>query len=591
MKYCFAILSIFFCLTCFAADGPKSPISKNDQKAAEKEFKSAMELQKSGKPQEALLAVTKAAQLVPGNMEYITMAEMLRQQIIGQLLEQGNRLAEAGDTSGAAEKFHTALGIDPMNAYIAQRLHDVSPPDPDPEHTHTLELLASVEQINLQPAPGKKNFHLQGDVKQIYRQIGDAFGITMQFDQGTNSRVLRFDLDNVDFYTVMDLVGKMTKTFWAPMSSREAIVANDTQEMRKQYERMTLRTLYVPNVVAPTELNDLLNVVRTIFDMRLVSMQPGQNTITVRGPQEQVAAITSLLNNLMDARPELLIDVKEYELDTDKLRNMGINLPTDFQVFSIPSEIRRVLGPDAQSIINQLNQTGTINPAGISASDLSNLAGSPLLAPFLFFGKGQGLTGFTVPSISGTLNMNNSASYNLEHMTLRATDGEAATFMVGTKFPVVNSTFSNIAVSTNGATQIGNTPQFTYVDLGITLKATPHYHSDGRVTLLLDMAIQSLGTQQVNSIPDILTRSYKGTITVSDGEPSVVMGAITDQELRNIQGLPVLSQLPVLNTFLSGTNPQKKEHIHNEVLVVITPHVVSKPFHDQGSSVFWNVGP
>lgn len=589
MKYCFAILSLFFCLACSAADGPKSPVSKNDQKLAEKEFKSAMELQKSGKPEEALLAVTKATQLVPGNMEYITTAEMLRQQIIGQLLEQGNRLAEAGDTSGAAEKFRTALGIDPMNAYIAQRLHDVAPPDPDSEHTHTLELLASVDQINLQPSPGKKNFHLQGDVKQIYRQIGDAFGITMQFDQSTSARSLRFDLDNVDFYTVMGLVGKMTKTFWAPMSSREAIVANDTQEMRKQYERMTLRTFYIPNVVTPTELNDLLNVVRTIFDMRLVSMQPGQNTITMRGPQEQVAAIASLLSNLMDAKPELLVDVKEYEIDTDKLRNIGLKLPTDFQVFSIPSEIRRVLGPDAQSIINQLNQTGTINPAGISASDLSNLAGSPLLAPFLFFGKGQGLTGITVPSISGTLSLNNSSSYNLEHMTLRATDGEAATFMVGTKFPVVNSTFSNVAVSTSGATQIGNTPQFTYVDLGITLKATPHYHSDGRVTLLLDMAIQSLGTQQINSIPDILTRSYKGTITVSDGEPSVIMGAITEQELRSVQGLPVLSQLPVLNTFLSGAN--SKERIHNEVLVVITPHVVSKPFHDKGSSVFWDVGP
>src|SRR5262249_20656418 len=107
---------------------------------------------------------------------------------------------------------------------------------------------------------------------------------------------------------------------------------------------------------------------------------------------------------------------------------------------------------------------------------------------------------------------------------LRATDGEAVTFMVGTKFPVVNSTFTNVAVSSAGQTQIGNTPQFTYVDLGVVLKTTPHYHSDGRVTLLMDLSIQALGTQQINSIPDILTRSYKGTITVNDGEPSAIMG-------------------------------------------------------------------
>jgi len=290
----------------------------------------------------------------------------------------------------------------------------------------------------------------------------------------------------------------------------------------------------------------------------------------------------------MDAKPELMLDVKEYEIDTDRLRDTGLNLPTSFQVFSIPSEIRKALGPDAQSVIDQLNKTGTIDPSKISASSLSNLAGSPLLAPFLFFGKGQGLTGFTVPSISGKLSMNSSTATSLEHMTLRAIDGEAATFRVGTRFPVVNSTFSNVAFSTRGQINIGNTPQFTYEDLGITLKTTPHYHSNGDVTLILDLQIQGLGTLQINSIPDITTRSYKGTITIQDGEPSLIMGTVTEQELRSTQGLPLLSQLPGLKTLASANS---KDRIHNELLIVITPHVVRKPFHDKGSSVLWTVTP
>ncbi len=92
-------------------------------------------------------------------------------------------------------------------------------------------------------------------------------------------------------------------------------------------------------------------------------------------------------------------------------------------MFSIPSEIRKVLGPDAQSVIDELNRTGTIDPSKISASSLSNLAGSPLLAPFVFFGKGLGLTGITVPSISAKLSMNSSTATTLEHMTMRAIDG------------------------------------------------------------------------------------------------------------------------------------------------------------------------
>ncbi|HEY1940176.1 MAG TPA: type II and III secretion system protein [Candidatus Angelobacter sp.] len=588
MKISFAILSLFFCLACLAAEKPKPAISKADKKAAEKEFKNAQDLQRAGKPEDALLAITKASQFEPQNLEFITMAEVLRQQIVGQHVEEGNRLAAAGDTGGALQRFHIASAMDPQNAYVAQRIHDVAPPDDDPDHKHVLELLASVDQINLQPNPGKKSFHLQGDTRQLYTQIGTAFGIFMQFDQGLNSRVVHFDLDNVDFYTATSIAGKMTKTFWAPISAHEAIVATDSADTRKQYERMALRTFYVGNVSTQTDLNDLVNVMRNIFDMKLVSIQPAKNTITVRAPRESVEAAASLLDNLMDAKPELLLDIKEYEIDTNRLRAMGLDLPTSFQVFSIPSEIRRVLGPDAQSVIDQLNKTGAIDPNSISPSALSNLAGSPLLIPFLFFGKGQGLTGITVPGIKASLSFNASTATNLEHMTLRAIDGEAATFLVGTKFPIINSTFSDVAVSTRGQVQVGSTPQFTYEDLGISLKTTPHYHSNGDVTLGVELKVQALGALQINNIPDITTRSYQGTITVHDGEQSVIMGSLSEQEIRSVQGLPIVSMLPFLGSVL-GTN--SKERDYSEVLFVITPHVVRKPFRDKGSSVFWNVGP
>jgi general secretion pathway protein D len=592
MKIWFAILSLFFCLACLAADQPKSVatplVSKEDKKNAEKEFKNAQDLQRAGKPDEALIAVLKAQELMPGNVEFMTMGEMLRQQIVGNHMEAGNHLAAAGDPVGAAQRFRMALAIDPQNANAAQRLRDVEPPDGDAGHKHVLQLLASVDQINLQPAAGRKSFHLQGDTRQLYTQIGAAFGVSMQFDQNLASRVIRFDLDNVDFYTATDVVGKMTKSFWSPVSSHDAMVASDTVETRKQYERLALRTFYIGNVSAQTDLNDLVNVMRTILDMKLVSIQPSQNTITVRAPREQVEEAASLLDNLMDAKPEMSLEVTEYEIDTDRLRDMGLNLPTSFQVFNIPSEIRRVLGSDAQSVIDQLNRTGTIDPSTISPSALANLAGSPLLGPFLIFGKGNGLTGITAPPITAKLAFNSSIATNLEAMTLRAIDGEAATFRIGTKFPIVSSTFSNVALSTRGQVQVGNTPQFTYEDLGITLKATPHYHANGDITLAMDLKIEGLGTQQINSIPDITSRAYVGTITVHDGEQSVITGLLSEQELRSVQGLPILSSLPGLKNVLSSAS---KERIHNEILIVVTPHVVRKPFHDRGSSVFWNVGP
>ncbi|HKT49505.1 MAG TPA: hypothetical protein VJV96_04380 [Candidatus Angelobacter sp.] len=583
MKWTCTILLLFLSLAAFAEDKPQ-PVSKQDQKMAAERFKSAQELQKAGKVEDALLAATDASRLVPSNTEYMLTREMLRQQIVSSYLNKGNALAAIGNNKAAAEQFKEALARDPENSYVQQRLRDVT--DDNPDQQRVMQLLAGVNSIDLQPLPGKKSIHAGPDMRSVYTKIGEVFGVMFDFDQGITNRQVRLDLDNVDFYTVTDLLGKMTKTFWAPVSNKEAIVANDSQEMRTAYERMAVRTFYVANVSGQTDLTDLANMMRVIFDMKFVSVDAGHSTITVRAPQEQVAAVASFIDNVMDAKPEIMLVVNEYEFDADKLLNYGINLPTDFTVFNIPSEIRRVLGGDAQAVIDQLNNNGTIDPSKIPTSDLANLQGSPLLQPFVFFGKGLGLTGIVVSPITAQLSATNSSASSLEHVNLRAIDGEPATVRVGTKFPVVTANFSTIAVSVTGASNAAVTPQFQYVDLGLTLKVTPHWQSAGDIKLDIELEIQGLGAQTLNGIPEITNRSYKGNITARAGEPSVVGGSITDQELHSTRGYPGISQLPVLSSIM---NTNSRERSHNEILFVVTPYVIRKPFHDRGASALWSV--
>lgn len=583
MKWTCAILLLFLSLTVFAQDKPH-PVSKQDQKMAAERFKRALELRKDGKVEDALLAATDASRLVPSNTEYMLTREMLRQQIVGNYLNKGNALAAVGNNKAAAEQFKEALARDPQNSYVQQRLRDVT--DDNADQHRVMELLAGVNSIDLQPLPGKKSIHAGPDMRSVYTKIGQVFGVTFDFDQSVTSRQLRLDLDDVDFYTVTDLLGKMTKTFWAPVSSKEAIVANDTQDMRTAYERMAVRTFYVANVTSQTDLTDLANMMRVIFDMKFVSVDAGHSTITVRAPKDQVDAVARFIDNVMDAKPEIMLVVNEYEFDTDKLLNYGLNLPTDFTVFNIPSEIRRVLGGDAQAVIDALNKNGTIDPSQIPAGDLANLQGSPLLQPFIFFGKGLGLTGIIVSPVSGQLSATHSSSSTLEHVNLRAIDAEPATVRVGTKFPVVTANFSTVAVSASGVSNAAVTPQFQFVDLGLTLKVTPHWQSAGDIKLDLELEIQGLGAQTLNGIPEITSRSFKGNITARQGEPSVIGGSITDQELRSTRGYPGISQLPLLRNIL---NTNSSDRSHNEILFVVTPYVIRKPFHDHGASALWSV--
>jgi general secretion pathway protein D len=586
MKRLLYILMVVLCLAAVSAAGKKDGgVSKKDHEAAEQEYKHAVEMQKAGQLEQAIAAATRAALYEPSNVGYATLREVLKQQVINGFLDRGNSLAEAGDREGAAAQFKLGLAEDPHNTYLQQRLRDVLP-EAKSEHERVAELLASVDDINLTPQPGKRTLHLSGDTRSVYTQLGKIFGITFQFDTNFITRRMQFDVDNVDFFFAAQLLGKMTKTFWSPLTAEDALVANDTQENRTAYERMSMRSFYVGGLSSPNDLNDIANVLRTILDIRFVIVEPSKNVISVRAPREKVAIASSLLDSLLDVRPEIMLEVNEYEIDSDNLRQYGLSLPTSFQVFNIPSEIRRVLGSDAQPVIDQLNKTGTIDPSKISPSALSNLAGSPLLLPFLFFGKGLSLTGFTVPSISGRLSQTKSYSSNTERAQLRAVDGESATFRVGSKFPVVSSNFNTVAISARGAISAGSVPQFTFVDLGLTLKVTPHYHADGDVKLDFEMEIQGLGAVSINSIPELTTRSFKGNITTVEGEPSVVMGLLTDSETKSTSGYPGIGQIPDLQAVL---NSNDRDRAHTEIIVVVTPRVVRKPFHDKGASVFWNV--
>src|SRR5215471_13041842 len=249
MRHWLSILLFLGCLMCAAKEKPRPGPSQHDLKLAQKSFQHALELQKQGLIEEAFAEVDKAATLAPANMEYITARELLRSRIAGNYVDRGNLLAEIGNNKAAEAQFKSALEIDPENGYAQARLHDVAPEDP--EHEHVLQLLASVEDVSVSPKPGKQAFHIQGETRDLYDAIGRAFGITVGFDQSLTSQRVRFDVDNLDFYAALHLAEKLTKTFWAPLSSNRIIVANDTQEMRRQYQRMSMQTFYVSNAPTP----------------------------------------------------------------------------------------------------------------------------------------------------------------------------------------------------------------------------------------------------------------------------------------------------------------------------------------------------
>ncbi len=350
---------------------------------------------------------------------------------------------------------------------------------------------------------------------------------------------------------------------------------------------MSLRTFYLPDVSSEQQLNEMMNSLRVLLNLRYIAVQKSQSTITIRAEQPVVEAATRLLENLSAGSPEVMLDMRVYEVSSTLARQLGTAWPTQFTMFHISQQLLAGLSQNVQNLINQLIASGGINQANSTAilallAQLQNQSSSILSQPFATFGGGLTLFGLTTGGTGITLNfsLNDSNLKSLEHVTLRAGQNNPATLKIGERYPLVNATFSPIYNTPAIAQVIGNAsyrapfPSFYFEDLGLVLKATPLIHAERDVTLNLELAIRSLGTQTVNGMPIINNREYKGTITVKDGESSVVTGLLTRADALSLTGYPFLSQVPAVNY---ASAEHDKNAMDEELLVVITPHVIRAP--------------
>jgi general secretion pathway protein D len=550
---------------------------------AKRDFQKGVKLKAAGKLDQAYDKFDKAAELSPHNLEYITAREFTRQQLVMQALERGNKAMLENKEIVAMAEFRRATEYDPTNDFAIQRLRDSLPAEMEPAR-QSMRVVEQSTPIQLQPSEAHHDFHYRGDARGLLTQVAQAYGVIAEFDDSVKQARVRFDIEDVNFATAMDAAMHVTKTFWVPLSSRQLLFAADTLENRRALERMSLRTFYLPDVSSEQQLNETMNLLRVLLNLRFIAAQKSQNTITVRAEQPLVEAAARLLESLSGGTPEVMLDMRVYEVSANLARQIGTALPTQFTMFNISPALLGGLGQNAQNLINQLIASGGINQANSTAiqallAQLANQSNSILTQPFASFGGGLTLFGLTTggTGITVNLNVNDSNLRSLEHVTLRAGQNDAAVLKIGERYPLVNATFSPIYNTPAIAQVIGNAsykapfPSFYFEDLGLVLKATPAIHAERDVTLKLELAIRSLGTQTVNGMPIINNQEYNGTITVKDGESSVVTGLLSRADALSLTGYPFLSRVPGLTYASSEHN---KNGMDDELLVVITPHIV-----------------
>lgn len=566
--------------------------SRQDQKDARNAFASGLKLQQKD-PNQAYQDFIRAAELVPRNVNYITAREATKEQLISKHLERGNVELESGKQVEALADFRHALKLDPSNEFAQERVRDALG-DAAPKIATTPEVIEESPVIQFEPNNNVASFHFRGDSHELLNTIAKAYGVSADVEDSVTSRRISFDIDNIDFFKAMAAAGQVTKTFWAPLDRKQMVVAGDTPENRRQFERMAMRTFYVPTAATtPTALNDVMNLLRSLFEMRFVTPNASASTLAVRAPQNVLDAATSFLERLDTSRPQVMLDIHVYQVSHTYMRNLGVHIPNQFNLFNIPAGALAALGgQNIQDLINQLISSGGINQANnqaISAllAQLQGQQNSIFSQPLATFGGGKTLTGVSLDQLSAQLSLNQSSIQTLDHATLRAAQGTDTTFRMGSRFPILNATFAPVFNTSAISSVIQNNsfsaafPSFNYEDLGLTIKAKPAITATD-VSLQLEINLRALSGASINGVPVIGNREYKGTITLLDSEPAVVAGEVSHSETLALSGIPGLGQVPGLNK-ITTTNSKQTED--DELLVVITPHITNRGL-GQSSEVY-----
>ena len=553
-------LLMLLCLSLSAfADQAKSIYDKGSDAEARQNYEQAYDYYKQ------------AYALRPKDLKYRASYERTRFLAAASHVHRGQILRDGGKLDEALAEFQKAIDIDP-SSFIAQQelkrtqqmIDEAKNPHPQAGASGQSMLRRRLAQaqgpVELAPISNVPiTLKLTEDTKVIYETIGKLAGINVLFDPDYTSRRVRIELNGVTLEDALEVVSFETKTFWRPVTSNTIFVAQDNPAKRKELEQNVIKTFYLSNLSQPTELQDVVNAMRTILEVARIQQLPSQGAIVVRGTPDQIALAQKLIDDLDKAKPEVVVDVAVMQVSRDKMRNLGINPPTSATVALQQNVTTTPTNTNPGQTQNTNTNTGTANT--INLNSLANLNATDFQV--------------TIPPASATALLSDSTTKLIQNPQIRALDGQKATLKIGDRVPVATGSFQP-GIGGVGINPLVNT-QFQYLDVGVNIDITPRVHANREVTLKLALDISSVtGQSNIGGIsqPIIGQRKIEHEIRLKDGEINMLGGILEDQQTRSLSGIPGLAEIPILKYLFGQTNT---DHRENEIVFVLVPHIVRSP--------------
>jgi general secretion pathway protein D len=500
----------------------------------------------------AVVEYTKALRLRPDDLNARLALERAKLRASQEHYARGRRLAALGKLDEALIEYETAAELNPTNSDVEQELRSTRNKLRAKIAIHQegkTELQTLIERARDLPPPGldlpqgvkmpESLTFRDASSRDVFTAISRLANISLIFDPLFREMPISVDLRNASLEDALNTVAGATRAFFRVTAPRTVAVIPDTPAKRREYEEEVVRTFYVSNV----DLKETMDLLRMVLDARRISPTTGTNALTIKDTPERIAAAGRVISAIDKARPEVIIDVELLEVDRTKLLEYGLQIASSGSAVAPGAGISGSVGVDqgANSVI--------------TLQKLKNLSQADVLFANL-------------PTLYYRLLKTDTHSRTLANPQLRTSDGSPATARFGEQVPVPQTTFAPIAT--------GGTPQqpitsFQYQNIGVNIDITPRTHHDDDVTLAIKVAVTSISGTGFGGLPTFGNREITTVIRLREGETNMLAGLIRDDERTSLQGVPGLSDLPVVGRLFAHTQKTTEQ---TDIILTLTPHII-----------------
>ncbi len=538
----------------------------------------------------------KAVEIDPDNREFKLARDRAKREASRMHFEKGKVLRNAAAQSTGTEQYRLAqlaaqelqltVRLDPTNQFGAielskayQIVQDFQRAANEKVSIDDIKKRAAANMTKAQPPelnpasqePISLTFSRDTPVKDIYRALGNAFGINVLFDQAVKDDRITIELRDVTAQQALERVMQAGNHFYKILDEKTIIVVPDNPQARRDYEDLVIRTFYLSN----GDAEQVTNVVRTMIEARNVFPLKALNAITIRDTADKVRIAEKIIQANDKAKAEVVVQVELVQLDLNRIREIGM------AISGFPSGSG---GEQSSSAIASPIVGGKVFTGG-SLQQIREAVGSLNLL--------RNNLNFTIPTLTYSLLKTFGNSELLANPELRISEGEKATLHIGQRIPVPVTTISGYNPGTS--TQPGQNPNLTvpytsfqYQDVGIKVAMEPRVHHNREVTLKLTVEVSNQGTPVKfagQEQPTFATRTIESTIRLKDGETNFLAGLIQSNKIQSATKTPFLGDLPFIGRLFTN---ERKDETRTDLVLTMTPHIVRIPdITDEDLAPMW----